>query len=475
MTKPCDLSAIEARNLIGNKQLSPVELTKSCLEQIEKHNSSINAVVAINYDEVLKDAQKAEDDVMSGNELGILHGLPVGIKDLNLVKNLRSTSGSKLYENRIPKEDDSVVKSIRDQGAIVFCKTNTPEFGAGANTKNKVYGATCNPFDLNKTPAGSSGGSAAALATNMMPLANGSDYGGSLRTPAGFCGVTGFRPSPGLVPATEAAVALNPFSVQGPMGRTVSDTYLLLQAQINVNQNDPFSSLDALSMPDTLLGADLSNVKMAFSSDLGCAPVDNEIRSVFKNKINTFKHNFFQSDEGHPDFLDIHNCFEVIRGFNYVASHKEKFENNKDLLGPNVIDNVERGLKYSLADVSWAHVMQTKIYKSFRKFFNEFDVLICPAAAVSPYPHEQLFVDEINGEKMPTYMRWLALSYASTMAIPCAWALPCGLDHKQMPFGIQLIAPSGRDAQLSEIAKSLEVILMSNNETKRPIPNINKT
>ena len=194
MTKPCDLSAIEARNLIGNKQLSPVELTKSCLEQIEKHNSSINAVVAINHDEVLKDAQKAEDDVMSGNELGILHGLPVGIKDLNLVKNLRSTSGSKLYENRIPKEDDSVVKSIRDQGAIVFCKTNTPEFGAGANTKNKVYGATCNPFDLNKTPAGSSGGSAAALATNMMPLANGSDYGGSLRTPAGFCGVTGFRP-----------------------------------------------------------------------------------------------------------------------------------------------------------------------------------------------------------------------------------------------------------------------------------------
>ena len=152
MTKPCDLSAIEARKLIGNKLLSPVELTKSCLEQIEKYNSSINAVVAINHDEVLKDAQQAEDDVMSGNELGILHGLPVGIKDLNLVKNLRSTSGSKLYENRIPKEDDSVVQSIRNEGAIIFCKTNTPEFGAGANTKNKVYGTTCNPFDLTKTP-----------------------------------------------------------------------------------------------------------------------------------------------------------------------------------------------------------------------------------------------------------------------------------------------------------------------------------
>ena len=154
MTQPFEINALEARQLIGNKKLSPVELVKSCIEQIEKLNPSINAVVAINHDDVIRDAQKAEDDVMSGNELGILHGLPVGIKDLNLVKNLRSTSGSKLYENRVPKDDDSVVKSIRDEGAIIFCKTNTPEFGAGANTKNKVYGTTCNPFDLTKTPAG---------------------------------------------------------------------------------------------------------------------------------------------------------------------------------------------------------------------------------------------------------------------------------------------------------------------------------
>ena len=472
MTRPNDLSATEARKLIGNKQLSPLELTKSCIDQIERYNPSINAVVAINHEDVLKEAKKAEDDVMAGKELGLLHGLPVGIKDLNPVKDLRSTSGSKLFENRIPDYDDSVVADIRAEGGIVFCKTNTPEFGAGANTKNKVYGATCNPFDLTKTPAGSSGGSAAALATNMMPLANGSDYGGSLRTPAGYCGVTGFRPSPGLVPATEASVSLNPFSVQGPMGRDVSDTYLLLQAQVNLNRADPFSSLNSLSMPDELIGADLSGVKMAYSPDLGCAPVDNNIKATLLEKINTFKSNFLLSKEDHPDFLDIHECFEIIRGFNFVASHKEKFDLHKDLLGPNVIDNVERGLKYNLADVSWAHVMQTKIYKSFRNFFNEYDVLICPAAAVSPYPHEQLFVDTINGEKMPTYMRWLALSYASTMAIPCVWALPCGLDHKEMPFGIQLIAPAGKDVQLSEIAKSLESVLMANQLTKRPLPEI---
>ena len=226
-------------------------------------------------------------------------------------------------------------------------------------------------------------------------------------------------------------------------------------------------------MPDELLGADLSGIKMAFSSDLGCAPVDNDIKSTFFKKIETFKNNFLKADQGEPDFLDIHSCFEVIRGFNYVASHKDKLDNYRDLLGPNVIDNVERGLKYSLADVSSAHVMQTKIYKNFRNFFNEYDVLICPAASVSPYPHEQLFVDNINDEKLPTYMRWLSLSYASTMAIPCVWALPCGLDHKEMPFGIQLIAPAGRDVELSEIAKSLETILKTNEKTKRPIPVIN--
>ena len=359
MTRPCDLNATEARKLIGNKQLSPVELTKSCIDQIDKLNPSINAVVAIDKNQVLKQARKAEDDIMSGSDLGLLHGLPVGIKDLNLVKNLRSTSGSKIFEDRIPESDDTVVRDIRDEGAIIFCKTNTPEFGAGGNTKNKVYGATSNPFDTSKTPAGSSGGSAAALATNMMPLANGSDYGGSLRTPAGFCGVTGFRPSPGLVPATEASVALNPFAVQGPMGRNVSDTYLLLQAQVNLDRIDPFSSLDSLSMPDELLGSDLSRIKMAFSSDLGCAPVDKDIKSTFFKKIETFKSNFLKADQAEPDFLDVHNCFEIIRGFNYVASHIDKLDNHKDLLGPNVIDNVERGLKYSLSDVSWAHVMQT--------------------------------------------------------------------------------------------------------------------
>ena len=472
MTKPFELSAFEARQLIGQKKLSSLELVESCLGQIEKINPKINAIVALDKTEAIKQAEEADRKTLKGERLNLLHGIPVGIKDLNMVKNLRSTSGSLLNEDYIPKDDDAIVKNIRNEGGIIFCKTNTPEFGTGGNTTNKVYGSTVNPFDVKKSAAGSSGGSAAALACDMITMANGSDYGGSLRTPASFCGVTGYRPSPGIVPAVDSTVSLNPFSVQGPMGKNVKDTFLLLQAQSDINPNDPFSSLNAISLPDNLLETDISSVKMAYSSDLGCAPVDTEIKKIFYKKIETIKSSFKTAINDHPNFLDIHNCFEVIRGFNYVSSHGQKYENHKKLLGSNLIDNVERGLLYNIKDLAWAHTEQTSIFKNFRKFFEDFDVLICPSASVSPYPHTKLFVDEINDEKMPTYMRWLALSYAPTMALPCAWSLPCGLDHLNMPFGMQLIAPAGNDTKLSEIALTLENVLNSNNETKRPRPKI---
>ena len=470
MTQPYELTASEARKLIGQKKISSVELLKSCLDRIEKVNPIINAIVAIDQSVAIENAKQADKKTLNGEELNLLHGLPVGIKDLCMVKNLRSTSGSLINENHIPNEDDEIVKKIRNEGGIIFCKTNTPEFGAGGNTTNKVYGTTVNPFDIKKSAAGSSGGSAAALACDMLPLANGSDYGGSLRTPSGFCGVSGFRPSPGIVPTVDSSICLNPFSVQGPMGKNVIDTFLLLQAQADINCNDPFSSFNSLSLPESLNESDLSSIKMAYSSDLGCAPVDKNIEKTFLDKIETFKQNFKSSVRSHPDFLDIHNCFEIIRGFNYVSSHGEKYKNKKNLLGPNVVDNVKRGLEYNIEDLTWAHIEQTKIYKNFRIFFEDIDVLICPSASVSPFSHEKLFIDEINGEKMSSYMRWLALSYAPTMALPCAWSIPCGLDHLNLPFGIQLIAPAGFDSKLSEIACALENILNANEKTKRPKP-----
>jgi Asp-tRNA(Asn)/Glu-tRNA(Gln) amidotransferase A subunit family amidase len=474
MTKPCDLSALEARRLIGRKALSPVELVTSCITRIGETNSALNAITAMDEDGALAVAKEAEDAVMRGDDLGILHGLPIGVKDLQATRGLRTTWGSLLYKDHVPDTDDSMVANVRSEGGIILAKTNTPEFGAGANTTNKVFGATGNPFDPDKTCGGSSGGSGVAVATGMVPLATGSDHGGSLRTPATFCGVVGFRPSPGLVPRTTRPVALLPMPVLGPMARSVEDAHLLLQAQLDLDKDDPFSSDDVMRIPDALSGFDLGSLKVAFSADLGCAPLDNDIRKIFESRTAAFAHMFAETHQRDPDLSDVHEAFEILRAIQFVAAHKERLENNRDQLGPNVINNTERGLKYSLPDVAWAHKAQTDLYTRFRAFFDEADILICPAASVSPFPHAQLFVEEINGEKMPTYMRWLAMTYALTMALPSAVCLPCGVDHLGMPFGIQIVGPIGSDAFVLEVAFALEQALAANKETARPEPDLKK-
>jgi len=472
MTKPCDLPAVEARQLIGRKALSPVELVESCIERISEVDGALNAITAIDEEGARKAAKEAEKAVMDGEALGLLHGLPVGIKDLQATKGLRTTWGSLIYKDNVPDHDDTVVANVRDEGGIILCKTNTPEFGAGANTTNRVFGATGNPFDPDKTCGGSSGGSGVAVATGMTPIATGSDHGGSLRTPATFCGVVGFRPSPGLVPRTTRPVALLPMPVLGPMARSVADAHLLLRAQLDLDKDDPFSSDDLMRIPDALEGIDLGSLKVAFSADLGCAPVDNDIRKVFETKTKTFRHMFAEAQDRDPGLGEVHEAFEILRSIQFYAAHKERLENHRDLLGPNVINNTERALKYSLTDVAWAHKEQTALYTRFRRFFEDADVLICPAASVSPFPHAQLFVEEINGEKMPTYMRWLAMTYALTMALPSACCLPCGVDHLGMPFGIQVVGPIGSDALVLEVAYALEQALAANKETARPQPDL---
>ena len=472
MTEPCDLSAVDARRLIGNKKLSPVELLESCLERIKAVNPALNAIVAMDEKGAKQAAKAAEKAVLRGENLGLLHGLPIGIKDLQATGGLKTTWGSLIYKDHVPEQDEPTVANLRDQGALILAKTNTPEFGAGANTKNRVYGATGNPFDPKKTCAGSSGGSAVALAAGMLPLATGSDYGGSLRTPAAFCGVSGFRPSPGVVPGPERSTALSPFSVNGPMGRSVADLHLLLKAQIDLDKRDPFSSDDALSIPDVLPQADLGSVRVAISTDLGCAPVDKDIRRVFQERVQTFRHAFADAQDRDPDLGPVHDVFEILRGVYFVGAHRERLEKHRDLLGPNVIDNTERGLKWTAADIAWAYVEQSKLYRRFLDFFEDTDVLICPAASVTPFPHDELTVTEINGEPMPTYMRWLAITYGLTTAIPAAAVIPCGVDHVGMPFGIQVVGPNGSDALVLAVAHALEQVLAENPATARPVPDL---
>lgn len=475
MSEPCDLSAVEARRLIGNKALSPVELLASCLKRIDATNGTLNAIVAMDRKAARQQAEKAEQAVMRGAPLGLLHGLPLGIKDVQATRGLKTTWGSLIHKDHVPDADEDTVANLRAEGAIILGKTNTPEFGAGANTTNRVYGATGNPFDPLKTCGGSSGGSAVALATGQVPLATGSDYGGSLRTPAAFCGVAGFRPSPGLVPDISRAVLCSPFAVSGPMGRTIADLHLLLKAQIDIDRCDPFSSGDAARIPENLSGIDLGSLNAAISMDLGCAPIDAQIAKTFAKRVKTFRSVFGATADAAPDFsANVHTVFETLRGINFLAAHGERLDKHKDLLGPNVIDNTERGMKLTAQDVAFACTEQANIMRRFTDFFEDFDVLICPAAAVAPFSHEDLSVLEINGKALPTYMSWLAITYAPTTALACAAVLPCGLDAHNMPFGIQVIGPNGADALVLEVAHALEQVLAQDKKTRRPLPNLTK-
>lgn len=474
MTEPCDLTATQARRLIGRKALSPVELLQSCLARIDRVNGKLNAVVTLDAEAGLAAARVAEAAVMAGARLGPLHGLPVAVKDNRATKGMRTTHASLIYKDNVPDADDPSIALVRRAGGVIFCKTNLPEFGAGANTVNRVFGATGNPFDVTRTCGGSSGGSAVALATGMAPLATGSDYGGSLRTPASFCGVVGFRPSMGVAPMTNAPSMFSPWGVNGPMGRNVEDAHLLLSAQADFDPRDPFSHPGVTEIAAPLREIDLGALKIAVTPDLGCCPVDADIARIFGERVARFGHVFGSVEWTAPDFGNIHDLFEVLRGLSFVSAHGARVEQHRELLDRNVIDNVERGLEYSLADVARAHCEQAKLTRNWVKFFEEFDALICPGASVSPFPHDQLFVTEINGIQMPTYMRWLALSYAPTKAMGIGALLPCGVDDLGLPFGIQILGPRGGDRKILEIARALEPVLAADPATVRPLPDLAK-
>jgi Asp-tRNA(Asn)/Glu-tRNA(Gln) amidotransferase A subunit family amidase len=258
------------------------------------------------------------------------------------------------------------------------------------------------------------------------------------------------------------------------MGRSIADAHLLLRALLRPDKRDPFASRDTESIPAALAGADLGKLRIAVSPDLGCAPVSKEIARLFQARVKIFGSAFREVEERAPDFANVHDVFEIHRCVYFVAAHRERLEKSRELLDRNVVDNTERGLKLTLPAVSSAHVEQTRIYKRFLAFFEEVDVLICPAASVSPFPHGQLFVEEINGEKMPTYMRWLAITYAPTMALACSAVLPCGVDQHGLPFGIQVIGRNGADAFVLEVAHALEGVLTANEETARPVPDLGR-
>jgi amidase len=478
MSEPCDLTAVEARRLIGTKQLSATDLLESCIARIESIDPAVNAMVARDFDRARAAARQADATTASGAPLPALHGLPIGIKDLEPTANLRTTYGSPLFRDHVPTQDARLVATIRNAGAIVVGKTNTPEFGAGANTRNAVYGATGNPFDPAKSCAGSSGGSAVALATNMVPLCQGSDTGGSLRNPAAFCGIVGYRPTPGLVPTERRSHGWNVLSVVGPMARTVADTALLLSAIIGDDKTDPLATtihgqtVRHATDFHPLQPLDLSGLRVALTPDFGFAPTDQHITSVFQEKTNLFRHIFARADDTTPDCTGTDDAFEVLRALGYLANHLEKSRNTPDLVGPNVRANVEEGLRYTAHDIARAMSLQTAVYQRWQSFFQNYDVILTPAITVSPRSWRELYPAEIDGKPTRTYFHWLSMAYAVSLVGHPALSLPVGLDRNGMPFGLQIVGPRGGDALVLRVAHQLETLLANDARTARPTPDL---
>jgi len=478
MTEPCDLPAVTLRRLIGARALSPVELMRSCIARVADTNPATNAIVAECFERGMAEAKAAEQAVMRGDALGPLHGLPVGIKDLNDTEGLRTTYGSPLFKDNVPAKDERIVGAIRAAGGIVVAKTNTPEFGTGGNTFNDVYGATGNAFDPALSCAGSSGGSGVALACSMLPLCTGSDTGGSLRKPASWSGVVGFRPTPGLVASEKRRLGWTVFSVQGPMGRDVPDTALLLSVMASTDSRDPLANpwlrqedIDALASPPEV---DLAGLRAAFSADLGFAPIAPSIRAVFAERMAAIAPAFAAMEDTHPPMDGMAQAYRVLRCTTFHASFRHVYERDPKLLGRNTRTNYEEGLGYSLADVAAAHATQTRLYREAQTFFARHDLLLTPTQVLTPYPKNEPFPTDLEGTPLTGYFDTSATTYAITMLGHPAITIPCGVDRKGFPFGLQVVGPRGSDRWLLGAAAALERLFAGLPTHRRPLPDIGK-
>lgn len=449
--------------------MTPVDLLESCLARIERVNPPVNGVVAIAYEAARAHAKNAEAMVMSGADLPPLHGLPIGIKDLVDTKGLTTTFGSELFRHNVPACDEALVANLRQQGANIFAKTNTPEHGAGGNTFNPVYGVSGNPFAPALTCGGSSGGSAIALAAGMMPLAHGSDNAGSLRIPASYCGVVGMRPTAGVVASDRRAIGTSHFPVQGPMARTAEDVLMMLKAMATSDPLDPLASLLDWSLDRPV---DLSALKIATSEDLGFAPIEDHLRDTFRERLAIFGSNFHSVDASHPDMGNTQQVYEVLRASHYIGMYAEKELEQPGQWGRLVAQNLEHASRFSIRDVGLALAEQTVIYRRAQAFFRDFDILITPTVGVSPWPKHEVYPAKVNGRPMNNYFEYVGLTYGITLLNHPAISIPCGIDNQGLPFGIQLVGRRNEDLKLMRVACALEEVLARHAATRRPVPDM---
>ena len=453
----CFKDAVDLARMIRDKEVSASEVMTAFLSQIEQVNPKVNAVCSfIGEEAALNAAKKADEKLAKGEPVGPLHGLPHAVKDLALTDGIRTTFGSRIYKDFIAGEDALFVERLKQGGAIIIGKTNTPEFGAGSQTFNEVFGATRNPYDLSKTCGGSSGGAAVALACGMLPLADGSDLGGSLRNPASFCNAVGFRPSPGRVPSHPVMLAWNTLAVEGPMARTVQDVALLLSVLAGPDERSPISINEPGSTFSRPLQRDFKGARIAWSRNLGRYPVQPVVNEVCDRARSVFAALGCQVDDGQPDFNDADEIFQTLRAWGFAQTRGDDFIKHRSLMKDTVIWNIEQGLKLSGADVARAEAKRTQLYHRVREFMERYEFLILPVSQVAPFPVDIDWIREINDVKMGSYIDWMATCYAITLTGFPAISVPCGFTIDGLPIGLQIVGRHQRDFDVLQLAFAFE-------------------
>jgi amidase len=452
------LPAREAVRLLQAREISPLEAIDAALARIEQVDGDVNAVPTLCVERARERAAVLEGaPTRSGR--GWLAGLPFLVKDLVEVEGVRTTYGSPIFADHVPDRSAMQIERVEGRGGIVLGKSASPEFGAGANTFNEVFGVTRNPWDTRLTCGGSSGGSAVALATGMAWLADGSDLGGSLRTPASFCGVVGLRPSPGRV-AEGLGASFDSLGVVGPMARDVRDVALFLDALAGLDRRDPRSFpapplpyVESVERPPSLR-------RVAFSADLGgITPVDPEVAAICRRAAEQLAGAGVAVEEASPDLSTALEVFTVLRAAGFAAGMSELLRDHRALLKPEIVWNIELGLSLSAARIAWAEQQRGLLIDGFTRFSERYDLLLCPAAIVPPFAVEQRFLEALGDHRFETYVDWITITSAVTLTARPVLALPAGFTSAGLPVGLQVVGPARGEGLVLAAGAMLEELL----------------
>ncbi|MFL6581163.1 MAG: amidase [Burkholderiales bacterium] len=452
----CFLPAYKLARLIRSRELSATEVMDAHIAQIERVNPAVNAIVTFLPEQAREGARALDAALMRGEEPGPLAGLPVAHKDLIPTKGIRTTFGSPIFKDFVPDADALIVERQRTAGAITVGKTNTPEFGAGSQTFNPVFGPTCNPYDLAKTCGGSSGGAAAALACGMLPLADGSDLGGSLRNPASFCNVVGLRPSAGRVPNWPSVSAWFNLAVVGPMARTVQDIALFMASISGPDARSPISLQDNPTMFSLPLQRDFKGVRVAWSADLGGLPMEPEVVRVMQSQRETLSDLGCVVEDATPDLRDAHEIFSVLRAWNFYMSYGELFKTKRALMKDTVIWNIEQGARLTGPEVGVAEARRTELFHRMREFMKKYDFLIAPVAQVLPFSVDVPYPTRIEGVALDSYIDWMRSCYYITVTSAPALSVPCGFSGGGLPVGLQIVGRYQDDFGVLQLGAAFE-------------------